>query len=118
MGLLGKQEEAAKHGWLSLGTRSGGAGAGFASDDSLVADQRAAMRFSRGKVTGKPRTKQRTKPSDPASRVVLLAVVVLCLAVSIYLSRHSTNEARTLNEHVLAVFQLGCGAIIGRNYLR
>lgn len=48
---------------------------------------------------------------------VLLAVVlivILCLAVSVYVTTlPDSPAARSLNEVVLSVFQLACGAIIG-----
>jgi len=44
----------------------------------------------------------------------VFAITILCLLVSIYLtSRPDNPAARALNDTVLSVFKLGCGAIIG-----
>lgn len=44
----------------------------------------------------------------------LLAIALLCLLVSVYLtSRPDSPAARALNDTVLSVFKLACGAIIG-----
>ena len=49
----------------------------------------------------------------PVFATVLL-IVLVCLGVSIYLaSRPCTPATRALNDTVLSVFELGCGAIIG-----
>jgi hypothetical protein len=53
----------------------------------------------------------------PVFKLVFSAVffiTVLCLGVAIYLALHQPNEEiKALNEKVLSVFTLGCGAIIG-----
>jgi hypothetical protein len=63
-----------------------------------------------------------TAPAAPVSispvfKLVFLTVLgltIVCLAVSLYLATSIQNEAvKSLNEKVLTVFNLGCGAIIG-----
>ena len=44
----------------------------------------------------------------------VFAITILCLLVSVYLtSRPDSLAARALNDTVLSVFKLGCGAVIG-----
>lgn len=44
----------------------------------------------------------------------IMLLVVFCLGVSLYLTLQPDSAiARSLNEKVLSVFTLGCGAIIG-----
>ena len=54
---------------------------------------------------------------SPVFKLVFLTVLgltIVCLAVSLYLAMQQQNEAtKSLNEKVLTVFNLGCGAIIG-----
>jgi len=44
----------------------------------------------------------------------VLLLTLLCLGISVYVSLYgATPAAQNLNDKVLAVFNLGCGAIIG-----
>lgn len=53
----------------------------------------------------------------PVFKLVFLSVLLLtllCLGISVYISLQGvTQAAQNLNEKLLAVFNLGCGAIIG-----
>ncbi len=44
----------------------------------------------------------------------VLSITLICLGVALYLTLQTPNDAiKSLNEKVLSVFTLGCGAIIG-----
>jgi hypothetical protein len=44
----------------------------------------------------------------------VLGITLICLGVALYLAQQPQSDAiRSLNEKVLSVFTLGCGAIIG-----
>lgn len=45
----------------------------------------------------------------------VLSITLICLVVAIFLAMRSnpSEEIKSLNEKVLSVFTLGCGAIIG-----
>ncbi len=67
-------------------------------------------------VGGSPSTSA-TLTLTPLFKMVFLSVLfltLLCLGLALYLSLHQETAAiKNLNDKVLTVFNLGCGAIIG-----
>lgn len=54
------------------------------------------------------------RPTFTMVFTAVLGITLLCLGVAIYLAQQPQSDAiRSLNEKVLSVFTLGCGAIIG-----
>ena len=62
-------------------------------------------------------SKQNTETGSASFKLVfagVFVIVIVCLGVSVYLASQADNMlTRSLQEKVLSVFTLGCGAIIG-----